>query len=76
MKKLLIFFALILNAYPTCSMCHNGRVAPNLDSMSKKEILKKLLAMKKNPSINPKMAFIKSYSDEEIKKMVNQLKRR
>jgi cytochrome c553 len=54
-------------------MCHNGRTAPKLDNMSKKEIIQKLLAMK-NSKTNPKMAFIKYMSNKEIKQMVNQLK--
>jgi len=73
MKKLLIFICSLAFGYLSCSMCHNGRTAPKLDNMSKKEIIQKLLAMK-NSKTNPKMDFIKYMNNKEIKQMVNQLK--
>jgi cytochrome c553 len=76
MKKLTIIIAFMSSsfAYPSCTMCHNGRIAPDLSGMSKKEIIQKLIRMKRG-KINPKMAFIKRYSDEEIKKMIETIKK-
>ena len=72
MKKLLILAAVLAFGYPQCSMCHNGRIAPDIKGMSAKEMTEKLLKMKKG-KINPKMAFIKNYSDDEIRKMVKDI---
>jgi len=76
MKKLMIFIASLAFGYPSCNMCHNGRVAPKIDSMNAAELKQKLLEMKKSNNINPKMAFIKNYSDKEIEKMIKNFKER
>jgi cytochrome c553 len=76
MKKISLFIAvtLFLYSYPDCGMCHNSRIAPKLDSMSEKEITRKLINMKKSKKINPKMAFIKNLSDDEIRKISKKIK--
>ena len=76
MKKITIvlLIAAYIFAYPSCNMCHNSRIAPKLDSMSAKEIKTKLLQMKKSNNINPKMAFVKNLSEDDIEKIIKQLK--
>ncbi len=75
MKKsaLFIFFCTLVFAYPNCNMCHNGRTAPDIKSMSEKSIINKLMNMKKG-KVNIRMAFIKKYSKHDIIKMVKQFK--
>ncbi|MEO1923987.1 MAG: cytochrome C [Nautiliaceae bacterium] len=74
MKKLIIFISIFAFGYPNCNMCHNGRVAPKIDSMNASELKQKLLKIKKSNDINPKMAFIKNYSEKELEIMIKNFK--
>ena len=73
MKKLLLIVigVLALNAYPNCTMCHNGGVGMKLDNLEASEIKEDLIKFKEGKMHHDMMSFVKDMSLKEIEEAAN-----
>jgi len=73
MKKLLalISFGIFAFGYQNCAMCHNGGMAPKLDTLTPAEIIAKMKEFKAGKG-NPMMVGIaQGMSDDDVKDAAN-----